>query len=219
VNNDYCQWDAAYVLGALPSAERHEFESHLADCMTCQRSLRELAGLPGLLAKVEPDDFASAPSPPPATLLPALVREVRRARTRRLRIGAAIAVAAAAAVAVTTVGIVRLSPAATDSVAGVAMNRVTDSPIHATARLTTKPWGTQIDLVCTYDVRSPYVSAARTYTLLVTNRSGATQQVATWKVVPSGASTVTGSVGWERANIAQVEIRTSNGSPVLRLRI
>jgi hypothetical protein len=54
---------------------------------------------------------------------------------------------------------------------------------------------------------------------LVTNRSGATQQVATWKVVPSGASTVTGSVGWERANIAQVEIRTSDGSPVLRLRV
>jgi hypothetical protein len=133
--------------------------------------------------------------------------------------GAAIAVAAAAAVAAVTIGIVRTSPAATQPVARVAMSRVTETPLHASARLTPKPWGTRIDLVCTYDRQSPYVDKGQTYILLVTNRSGVTQQVATWKVVPTGASTVTGSVGWKRQNIAQVEIRASDGSPVLRLRI
>jgi hypothetical protein len=30
---------------------------------------------------------------------------------------------------------------------------------------------------------------------------------------------VSGAVGWSRADIAQVEIRTSGGSPVLRLHV
>jgi hypothetical protein len=64
-----------------------------------------------------------------------------------------------------------------------------------------------------------HVREGQTYMLVVTNHAGGTQQVATWNVVPSGASTVKGSVGWEPTNIAKVEIRASSGSPVLQLRL
>ena len=48
----YADWDAAYVLGALSSADRREFEDHLATCPPCRDALAELAGMPGLLGAV-----------------------------------------------------------------------------------------------------------------------------------------------------------------------
>jgi Putative zinc-finger len=218
VSDDYCRWDAAYVLGALPPSERREFEAHLADCATCQRSLRELAGLPSLMADVRLEDLEAAPSPPPPTLLPTLVRAVRRERNRSRWTGALVAVAAAVTLAVATLGVGHLVRSTTGSDKGVAMSPVAATPIHAQARLTAKSWGTQIDLVCTYDTHH-YGHATQTYALLVTNRAGATQRVGTWKVVPGRPSVVSGAVGWSRADIAKVEIRTAAGSPVLRLRV
>ncbi|PPF78624.1 hypothetical protein C5B96_14605 [Subtercola sp. Z020] len=50
----YREWDAAYVLGSLSSAERHEYEQHLAGCADCTRALADLAGMPALLASVSP---------------------------------------------------------------------------------------------------------------------------------------------------------------------
>src|SRR3954447_21727633 len=97
---EYAELDGSYVLGGLSPAERQAYERHLATCESCARSVRELAGLPGLLARVDPVILESAPAvePVPATLLPALVREVSRVRRRRVL--AAVGVAAAAAVAV-----------------------------------------------------------------------------------------------------------------------
>src|SRR5262249_31781544 len=99
--------DAADVLGALPAEERHRYEGHLGDCATCSAAVRELAGLPGLMARLSADrvatlaagDGAAAPVVPD-TLLPALVRRVGRERRRsRLRVGLAAAAVAAAVAA------------------------------------------------------------------------------------------------------------------------
>ena len=54
----FSTWDAAYVLGSLSPAERREFEEHLAGCPACQAAVSELAGMPGLLAQVPPEDAA-----------------------------------------------------------------------------------------------------------------------------------------------------------------
>lgn len=48
----YAEWDAAYVLGALSSDERREFEDHLSACSVCQAAVADFAGLPGLLGRV-----------------------------------------------------------------------------------------------------------------------------------------------------------------------
>ena len=56
----YRQWDAAYVLGALSAKERLEYEQHLADCQECSAAVAELAGVPGLLAKVPESDVGAA---------------------------------------------------------------------------------------------------------------------------------------------------------------
>jgi hypothetical protein len=212
-----CHDDAAYLLGALSPADRQAFETHLVDCSACQRSVRELAGVPGLMSKVQPEDFSSPQLPPPPTLLATLTREVRRERTRRRWFVGAIAAAAAVTVLAIGFGVHEVMSSGPTQTASVAMSPVTDTPVNARVQLNDKPWGTEIDLLCTYKASRAYPLAPTTYALVVTDRAGASRQLATWKVVPNGVSKVTGSIGWSRADIARVEIRTLDGSPILRL--
>jgi hypothetical protein len=216
VSSPRCRDDAAYLLGALSPQDRREFETHLADCAACQRSVQQLAGLPGLLGKVQPTDFSSPAEPPPPSLLPALTAAVRHERVQRRWRTGALAVAAVFAVVLLAFG-VRAALSSSSPPAGVAMSSARETPVEATAQLTDKPWGTQIQLLCHYDTSPSYGPQPRTYTLVVTDRAGATQQVATWRVVPSGLSKVTASTGWRRADISRLEIRAPDGSPVLRL--
>ena len=98
---EFAELDGAYVLGALSPAERQDFEQHLATCEDCARSVRELAGLPGLLVARRPGRARDPRRPSsrcPTTLLPSLVREVRRTRERRRFTTVGLAAAAAVAV-------------------------------------------------------------------------------------------------------------------------
>ena len=89
--------DGAYVLGALSPEDRVAFERHLPGCPECAQSVRELAGLPGLLARVPVEilDPDKLPMPVPETLLPALVRQVRQSQRRRTWITGGLVAAAA----------------------------------------------------------------------------------------------------------------------------
>lgn len=123
----YRAYDAAYVLGALTPQDRADYEAHLAGCDRCAQAVRELAGLPGLLAQLPPGHPGAADAPPPApgappapsdgpspspappepspppsppaTLLPALLgRVAAERRRRRRRTASAMAALALAAV-------------------------------------------------------------------------------------------------------------------------
>ena len=72
--DEYARWDAAYVLGSLSSADRHEFEAHLSSCPSCRESVAELSGMPALLAQLTRDDVAAfddgaSGAPPPLNSL------------------------------------------------------------------------------------------------------------------------------------------------------
>src|SRR5579859_3891639 len=47
-----------YVLGAIDPAERALTDAHLATCQDCRDELAGLAGLPALLARVNPDEIS-----------------------------------------------------------------------------------------------------------------------------------------------------------------
>ena len=170
--------DGAYVLGALSPADRQAFEAHLSGCDRCQRSVRELAGLPGLLARVDAGVLESpaADVPVPAGVLPALLRDVRTERRRRTWLTAGAAAAAAVVVATATFTLAGLNdsgdgpsaaPSATSSstATGRPMAPVGDvKGVRATLDLAPVAWGTKLDLVCSYagrDVRGPRGVLAR----------------------------------------------------------
>ena len=231
--------DGAYVLGALSPEDRIAFERHLPGCPECAQSVRELAGLPGLLARVPVDilDPEQLPMPVPDTLLPALVRRVHRSQRRRTWITGGL-VAAAAAIAIGAVGIATMSgdddgppgagstlaptaspTAGPTTAAPVLMTPVGSEPISGWLSLTQVGWGTRLDLECSYAQESDAYRdpSWSTYTMYVHTADGGTEQVASWKAVPGKTMRLSAATASDRDDITNVEVRTAAGATVLQL--
>jgi hypothetical protein len=225
--------DAAYVLGALSPTERLDFERHLADCPDCTRAVRELAGLPGLLGRVEASvlEGPQPDAPPPETLLPALSREVRRGRRQRSLAVAGLAAAVTAVVAVAvpvavsqgghvdTAGPSVSASSTTPGAASRPMTPVGDVPVQASVAMEQVAWGTKLLLTCTYEPGSVdfHLPDAVDYTLVVRTRQGKTEQVGSWRSVSGTTMRVTAATSATRSAIDSVEVRTTDGRVVLRL--
>jgi Putative zinc-finger len=170
--------DGAYVLGALSAEDRRLFENHLPACPECTRAVDELRGLPHLLAQLDPAELddrppaASGPAPVPASLLPSLVREVRRIQRRRTLVTAgsvAAAVAALGALAISqtvdrpsavaissptaaspTLGSPSVSPSLAVRSLQPIEGQVVPADMAAGVAMTSVAWGTRLDLTCSY---------------------------------------------------------------------
>ena len=217
--------DGSYVLGALAPGERQEFEHHLSGCADCARAVQELAGMPGLLARVDAETLESPEIPVPDTLLPALVREARRVGHRRtvttaLLSAAAVTVTAGALVATGVVGGGNhpdagrrrpFPPAPPRPATWSRWWRGRCGPVSASSAV---PWGTRIDMTCTYD--AAYLEGEHhppgTYVLVVRTRDGRTEQVAAWRALPGRTMRLSAATDATPGDIASVEVRTSTGT-------
>ena len=231
-HQEYAEWDAAYVLGALSPTQRLEYEDHLAGCLRCTNAVGELAAIPGLLGKLPAEDvsdllstaadgrYTDDPEPAPAGILVALAARVRwRRRVRAWTIGL-VGVAAAAAIAT---GI--MLPAALNAPAQPAvtasLQQVAISPISANIQLSTATWGTTIALTCQYNTgasttpTSTYHPSNGRYALYVIDRSGVTSRVSTWTAGPGAIVHVVGSIDTAVAAIQRVELRSLDTGDVL----
>lgn len=229
---EFTHLDGPYVLGALPPGARLDFERHLSQCADCSRSVRELAGIPGLLSQVDVADLEVATDPPlPPSLLPSLVREVRGAQRRRSIVVGVVA-GCLTAVAAGSLGVAGglglggepsadASPTVvTSSAPGLPMIAVGTSPVHADVLVSGVAWGTRLDVTCSYDKADEYeVSPSAEYALVVQTRDGRTEQVATWKGLPGRTMRVSGATATNRNDIRAVEMRTAEGVVVLRLSV
>lgn len=236
----YATWDGAYVLGALTPAERERYERHLSGCPACADSVGSLAGLPGLLSRIDEYSVSAPPEAAPDTLLPRLVREVRRERRGRARVatGLAAAVVVTAVAGVAALGAlpgadtpdaappVSASPtgaappgAGSPDAGARAMEPVDGAPVAGWLTLETVPWGTRLTLLCTYaPAPGRYGDGGPVgYAMVVSTRDGGEQQVATWNAVPGHAMQLAAATAAGRADITSVEVRTAAGRPVLRL--
>lgn len=212
--------DAAYVLGALSPEDRLEFERHLSGCDACAQSVRELAGLPGLLSRVpigilDPEEVTP---PVPDTLLPRLVRRTEQVRQRRRWVvGGLIAASVAAAVGIGAVGATEFTGSDTVAVATAKPQQLTPigtQPISGWVSLTQVSWGTRLDLTCTY--ANGYDPAA-TYSMVVKHADGTVEQVASWKALPGKATKITGATAVPAKAITDVQVRDAAGTTVLDL--
>ena len=216
--DQYSTWDAAYVLGSLSPVERREFEEHLAGCPGCQAAVSELAGMPGLLAQVPPEDaalLAVAPAeiidegPPPGMLAAMRSREAGRRRRRvGMLAGSAAAVVLVLAGIAYAVGLLPLGPSgpqrvAFDTVAPTAMTAVVDLiPVSD---------GTDVAVQCSYgESNEPRPGGAyASYRIYVVDRSGHEAMVKEWPAKPNRTMTPSGHTDLKIRQIAKVEIRAS----------
>ena len=224
---EFAHLDAAYVLGALSPDERLAYERHLTTCASCSATVRDFAGLPGLLAQVSPEVVESpqVPEPLPDTLLPNLVREVRRSQHRRRWTVGLAAAAAVVALGAGTVAVVAATgddsppPQATPSLAVAQdMTQLDQTSVWGQVSLTSVLWGTRLDLTCSYqEPTSAYQEGEHTYALVVHTRDGGTEQVATWKGLPGKTMRVTGATALTTDQISSVEVQDAAGHPILEL--
>lgn len=211
---------AAYVLGALDPADRTRFETHHRRCAVCTEEVRGLAGVPGVLAHVSPQEFIheSRPQPDMVANLFGLVRADRRKRRIRAVIIAAAVVVLVAFGAVTAVDMMRppperqpLEPVAV----GVEFESVDGLDfIWGEAELVVFPEGTQIKVDCSYDIGDNY--GVRPYRLVVTHLEGETEVAGSWQTHDGISQQVTMFTRWAPEEIATMEIQDLEGTTVLR---
>ena len=232
MNCDFANDDGAYVLGVLSPTDRQAFQRHLPGCAECTRAVAELAGLPGLLGRVDAAVLETVPveDEPVPTLLPALLREVRRTRRRRAMTTAGLAAAAAAVVVGVPLGLTQLGddpappapPGSGTSAAPVdalPMHPVGEVPVEATVSLEQVAWGTRLGLTCTYDRgwADADLPKQADYVLFVRTRSGELEQVGSWRSVSGRPMELTAGTATAKADLASVQVRTTDGRVVLRL--
>jgi anti-sigma factor RsiW len=214
----YAEWDAAYVLGALSSGERLEFEAHLERCDECAASVAELAGMPGVLARLDrpsAEALRDLPAEPPGAPVHAgavahLARRVHRRRRLVALAGAAAVVASALGGAALGSQPVGPAPAATR------LAPVHGSAVSAELTATAVPWGTKLFWSCSYPEEAGGAYASAGYRLVVTTTAGRAETVATWAAHGEGASGLAAATSIPRSAMRAVEIRTDAGAVLAR---
>jgi anti-sigma-K factor RskA len=185
-----------YVLGAIDPAERALVDAHLATCRDCRDELAGLAGLPALLARVNPDEVSrirvddtvrtSPDERPPAELL-GTVLDLAAARRRRNRWRFAATAAAVVAIAGGLFG--GLSSATSSTRTVVADEYPTGPGAWETAQTTSKVTGTSATIKyaaehwgSAFEVLVKGIPAGTTCQLWVTLTNGTRLDVAAWTV-------------------------------------
>ena len=227
-------WDCAearlslgvYVLGAIDPAERALVDAHLATCRDCRDELAGLAGLPALLARVNPDEisricaddtvYPNASDDPPEELLGTVLglAEARRRRNRWRYLATAAAVVAiagglfgglkaATSTTVTRTQIVNAGPGSWETVAG--SNQATG--VTATVAYSQQLWGNA------FQVLVDNIPAGTTCQLWVIHPDGTRTQVAAWTTArDEGHVWYAGSMASSAGSISKFVITAGNKS-------
>ena len=211
-----------YVLGAIDPAERALVDAHLVTCRDCRDELAGLAGLPALLARVNPDEisricaddtvragtYAGADDRPPEELIGTVLdlAEARRRRTRWRFLATAAAVVAIAgglfgglsSITTTRTVPIPLSPAGThwETVEGTGSGGVSASVAYSH-----ELWGDA------FEVLVDKIPVGTTCQLWVVHPDGTRTQVAAWTTAKDeGSVWYSGSMAASSQPISKFEI-------------
>ncbi len=229
MSDEIHDWDGAYVLGALEPAERRRYEEHLAACSACSSAVREFAGVPGILGRLDPEEALALRglSDDGARIddvhVPGRAAGVaRRIRARRRRIRWTAAVVLVAVLAVGSIGgwaLVRaVQPSPQRAVAARTLEPVGASNLSADLTVTSLGWGTRFDWSCGYRA-SGSTSGDRypptSYSLVVHTDSGSSSTVATWRSDAGEAEGLVAASAIPADTIRSIDIRVTGSATPL----
>lgn len=208
----------AYVVDALEPDERMRVRAHLATCPDCRATLRELQGLPRLLAQVPAPDAQPRVLPEAPSELAFRRFQHRAAATRpRARAQGSPAgrprrwVLAAAAAAVVGVAGGIGGVVATRGPAGSTAVSASSGAIHARAELTASSGGTTIDLAL------GGVPSGQQCELVAVSRDGRWETASDWTATYTGTAHVVSAVRMKPQDIQRLVIRTPDGRTLLTM--
>ncbi|WP_426595758.1 anti-sigma factor family protein [Cellulomonas sp. McL0617] len=220
-DDQFRDWDAAFVLGALSPEDRRAYEDHLRTCDACRAAVGELAGMPGLLRMVPADeamhgadDFAGGE----VVQLAALAQSARRVRRRRFATLVALAAALLVVGGLAGTYLTR-QPTTPPPTAGVTttlqLEPVGAVAVTADLTLQKKGWGTRIDWSCTYPAGAWPDGDGPTYELVLVDDAGQRSVVATWTARSTAAHGLGASSSMVTEHIRRVEIRVAGSDTPL----
>ena len=212
-----------YVLGAIDPAERALIDAHLATCRDCRDELAGLAGLPALLARVNPDEVSriraddavpAASEEPPEELLGTVLSlaEARKRRNRWRYVSAAAAVVviaaglfgglkAATSTTTTRPVVVSPGPGSWDTASGTSQA----TGVSATVAYSTELWGSA------FQVLVDHIPVGTTCELWVVHDDGTRTQVASWTTsADEGKDWYSGSMSATAGSIGKFQITAGN---------
>ena len=225
--DEFAQWDAAYVLGALSPVERRQFEEHLAVCDQCRAAVAELAGIPGLLSQVTAEDVGvpsaveavggETESLPvtPSDMVARLVARERRHRYR-WRAGVAAAVVMVIVGAAVATGLIPLPPGGPRR---LAFSPVAPSAITAVVDLVPVGAGTDVEVECQYGEEGEPAPGGgyAEYSIVVVDRFGHAAVIKQWPAKPDKVMRPRATTPLSLSQISRVEIRqTATDQTLLR---
>jgi anti-sigma-K factor RskA len=195
----YREWSAAYVLGALDSAQRHEFEAHLGGCGKCQDEVQSFAPIPGLLSRIQSPEVISVPS----GIEERSVDRVRwewtvlvRCRRRWRAVAAAAVVATILALATILSG---LSP-----VSGTPLVFAEGAQASGEIVVEERAWGTEVAL----DLKE--LPPADSYEAWAIDEEGRWHQVAAWGPTANLSASVTGASSVTVSELDRIVVTTGD---------
>jgi hypothetical protein len=223
-----------YVLGALSPAQRQAYEHHLSTCAECRAEVADLAILPGLLGRLDETAVgADEEIHAPATVLPAVIGQVRR-RRRNYRF-AAIAGAVAAACVALVVGLTMpthttrpvagpaLTPPASASAQPVVLHPMTPlsrpSIVSASIGVQDIAGGTRVVGTCKYEGSSSTYPEPVRFVLYIVPKHGLPERIGSWSAEPGDSVPIEGQTWWPSSGIASVQLVGPNGKLQLEYKL
>ena len=206
-HQQFHQWSAAYVLGALDTQERLSYEAHLSSCDNCQSEIRSFSAIPGLLNKAGTDGLIEAPPGVAASMVEKIQSEwwqLSRSRNRWRWI------ASGAAVVILALGFaVMTAPSDT----GVQLVVQSDSVATGSVSLDARPWGTAVVL----DLKE--LPPNNTYVAWAIDGSGERQQVAVWGPTPNSSAQVSGASSFATVDLERIVVTPVDESEALMVAV
>jgi hypothetical protein len=205
----------AYVLDALEPEERLRLRAHLRDCPACAASLRDLEGVPRLLAQVPAPtvEFLVPEAPAPSELAyrrlhrsATAVRPSSRPAGRHRR----WLLVAAAAVLVSAAGITGGVMAGTDGGPPTTV-AATQGPVQASASIEPSGSGSSITLAL------DGIQSGEECQLVVVARDGHRETASSWTATYQGSASVTSTVGIAPRDMAELVIQTPDGHTLVAM--
>ncbi len=203
-HEQYREWSAAYVLGALDAEDRSIFESHLGECERCRDEVASFAPIPGLMGRVELDDL-DLPEVPERVVAAATADAGIELATlehsrRRWRI---LSVAAVSVLFIVGLfGVATL--ASNDDVSPREFAYANDSEVFGSIDAVERSWGTEVRV----DLEG--LPERDIYFLWAVTEDGEAAQVASWTATEDGRAVFEGTTAVEVNDLKWLRITSGD---------
>ncbi len=201
-HDQFGEWSAAYVLGALDSDDRRMFERHLEECELCAADVASFAPIPGLMAKV---DLSRTEPVSPTVLADASSRVLDERRALTASRARWRWTAAAAVVALIALVLSGLSPQ--PDITALALEP--EWGVTGEVTVSARGWGTEVG----FDLAQ--LPPEVTCIAWAVDDDGEWQQVAWWGPTPSHRARVTGASSLQLENVSEIVVTTTDRSEIV----